>query len=185
MEKVTLLNQRHLSTTDWDFIKESDWSPWTDWLLHHFIFVSPPTCLIFRCNWIMPRVMFLCNLPATLDMKAGRFITWYQRQAYGVGHAHIVIGVTGPGSPGIQLGLWTSDTQFLRTRQTWWQGIDPAGNPKTINIYDRWISGQWVYVDTFYLPPLTGNVNRVGVVAWPQSLGRDHYFDDTEIWRQL
>lgn len=185
MENRHKLLGPNFSTTDWDFIKESDWSPWNDWWLTNWIFISPPNCLRFNTPGVLPNVMFLSNLPQAQNIKAGRLVTWYRRQAYGVGGAFFVIGVTGPGSEGIRTSPWISVTEFLRSRITWWQTLNPSGDLATIVVRDNWIDEQWVHVSTLYHPPLTGEVNRVGIVAKPQFIGGAHFFDDTEIWRQL
>ena len=161
----------------------SDWSPWNLWWLITDTFISPPTSL-----WIDPSnaggdKYALCNLSFSLDVKAGMLKTYHGRAYAGLGQTFIYLGVTGPGATTAKIVIVSPTWDWKYTRITWWQGENPPGTPKTIVERATFTAGDWVADPLMYFPPMSGAVNRVGIGCTPQSLGRVHYFDNTEIWR--
>lgn len=176
------MNLKHHSLADWDFLKRSDWSPFTRYDLFPYFCVSPPTCLRFELHAVDVEQYALSNLPLAQDLKAGRMTTWGRAEGAGVGSSYMYIGVTGPGSQGLRFSISKSWTQFKRNRIDWWQGYDGVGNPATLVSKYNWDGTKWLLTSTGTYAPMTGAVNRVGIGCTGQSLANDKYFDDTEIW---
>lgn len=171
----------HHSTDDWDFLKASDWSDWLQWGLTNYVFVSPPTSLYIDSSNAGGDKYALSNLVPAQDLKTGRLVTYHRRALSGVARTLAYIGVTGAGSTGIRVELASPTTEWLHTRITWWQGFSAPGIPATIIERATQVNGLWVPDPWMYQPPMAGDVNRVGIGCTVQSLGRNHYFDDTEI----
>lgn len=185
MEHTKIQLAKHFSLSDWDILRMRDWTPYIDFDLFPTIYVSPPTCLRFN-PWIPSGEGYaICKLPQTLDLKAGRLITYSRTQSAGVGESFAYIGVTAPGENCIRLHIQKMWGAWWLARFDWWQGLDLSLHPCTIVEEYRIIDGEWSLWHTFYHPPMTGNLNRCGVGLTIQSLSADKYFDDTEIWRPM
>lgn len=176
------MEKLHHSVGDWDFLKCDDWSPDGLWELYTLEYVSPPSCLALTAGHRTNGTCALCNLPPTLNMKAGRITTWSRRQSAIGAYPFVLIGVTGPGDRGIELICPLQTALFMRRRFDWWQGYDPTNEPATIVLSYRWEDEKWGIYGTHYYAPMVGAVNRVGVATEDATSWTDTYFDDTEIW---
>ena len=173
----------HHSTGDWSFFKIADWGYDDTWSLAGAYYVSP----LFSLELGTPThaVYALSVLAEAQDMKAGRLTSWVRMVSFGVGAVHLYIGVTGPGSVGIELDPYVAPWVFYNNRYTWWQGLDTLGAPATVVFKELQSAGVWIPQGTNYYPIMTGLVNRVGVGCTPQSSGYRRAFDDTIIERWI
>lgn len=176
-------NAGHHSTGDWSFFKIADWGYDATWSLAGAYYVSPLFSL--ELGTTTHAVYALSVLAEAQDMKAGRLTSWVRTVLSGVGFVHFYIGVTAPGSVGIELNPNWQNYVFIRSRFTWWQGLDTLGAPATVVYKEGWVAEAWVDQGTTYHPVMTGLVNRVGVGCTPQSLGYRRAFDDTIIERWI
>lgn len=184
IELNALVKGKH-STADWDFLTVADWAPAPAFDLTPYAFVSPPTSMHADTDIVNQECYALCNIAASLDLKEGILISWSRKYRAGLALLYFYIGVTGPGSRGIPIRCQNPIGSWGKGNLQWWQGSDLSGLPATVVIYSILTDGEWVQEYTAYYPPMSGNVNRVGVGSTHQSLGRGGFFDDTEIWRLL
>lgn len=178
-----VLKHPHQSVADWDFLYLSDWSAYTRWRLDIVNYISAPSSLLFQPFPLDAQQYALHKFLTIQDLKAGSIRGWGRKQFAGVGLAYYYIGVTGPTSQGIRLSATSLTLVWRRFRYDWWQGFDLTNEPATLIDAYNWDGSIWVYTSRRYEPPMTGNVNRVGVGCTTQSLGSAQWFDDTEIWR--
>lgn len=176
------MENHHHSLSDWEFLDRLTWNPYTRYDLYTELFVSPPSCLRFDPFGTPNEIYALSKLPLAQNLPAGRITTWARSQASGVGDPYIYIGVTGVGSRGIPFEIRKSTTTWTRVRLDWWQGVDGLNNPATLLSESYWDGEKWGPPAVHTHPPLSGNINRVGIGLRNQAFNADKYYDDTEIW---
>jgi len=161
-------------TTNWDFYYIGGWTSWITWAIVDAQYISAPTSIWFGDpKW---GVYALSKHADAQDLKAGRITCWVRSQIAGVGGPRYFIGVKGPDSEGIALVPNFANNVWYRTRFTWYQE-----GGQTVVKRELWKNDAWVYQDTNYYDPMTGDTNRVGIGSFNQAIGYMRYYDDTII----
>lgn len=176
------MSKLHHSVADWDFLNITENTPAATWYLDTGVYVSPPSSLGLWGFGSASGVYVLSKLALAGNLKAGRLTTYARRNDSAIYKGHFFIGVN-PSIPTYIIHTFgVSEPQFTRRRIDWWQGFDLQNNPATIVLPYRWEDPNWVPLNEEYHPPLTSNINRVGIGVPTYIQSRRINYDDTEIW---